>query len=207
MKTLDEFKMIHAGKTACIIGSGDSLLDHIHKIPSGSITFCINTRPLRKEIFKPEQIHYLVYGDHNEVERTVPYLGKVIRCSFPTYLSSNAEFKQNDLALDNKIFAGGFSSAMAVSLAHYMGCCPIILFGMDCYRGRAYFDSDEHHTCQDMSLKDHLNAWLRLSNSVNRRFIESKEFPIPMIYTVHPPLDLIFKSWNVPFFPSVDQLF
>jgi hypothetical protein len=227
-------KLIHKGKPACIIGSGDSLLDHIHKIPPESIIFCVNTRPLRKKILTPEQVTYLVYGDHNEVERSVPYFGKVIRCSFPTYLSAGMHPTQTDIALDNNIFAGGFSSTMAVSLAHYMGCYPIILFGMDCYRGKPYFDSEpcpdcegsgkykpnepinyncetckgtgtkEHHTCQDQSLKDHLNAWLRLSNHLNRRFIDSKEFPLPTIFTVSPPLDLIFLKWNLVYFLSLE---
>jgi hypothetical protein len=228
-------KMIHDGRTACIIGSGDSLLHHIHKIPSGSIIFCVNTRPLRKKVLTPEQVTYLVYGDHNEVERSIPFFGKVVRCSFPRYLSAGIHPSQTDIALDNNVFAGGFSSTMAVSLAHYMGCYPIILFGMDCYRGKAYFDSEpcsmcggtglyngdypdtcqkckgkgttEHHTCEDQSLKDHLNAWLRLVNHLNRRFIDSKEFPIPSIFTVTPPLDLIFKEWNPSLcFPTVKQL-
>jgi hypothetical protein len=221
---LDSVRLIHKNKTACVIGSGDSLKDHIHKIPAGSIIFSVNTRPLRKKILQPEEVHYLVYSDPIEAERSVEFFGKVTRCSFPSYISKGMNPRQNDIPLDNRIFNDGFSSPIACSLAQFMGCSAIVLFGMDCYRGKPYFDSvpcsmcngtglyngDYPDTCskckgkgtaeihpqQKVPLRNHFKAWLRLQNHMNRMFIDNDDLPVVQIFTVNPPLDMIFRFWD-----------
>jgi hypothetical protein len=171
--------MLHRNRTACIIGSGESLPDYIHMIPPDAVVFSINTRPLTSGILKVDQCNYLVYVDLQEARKSEQFKNKVTRISL-TY--------DADIIVDHSlIWVWGSNTAMlACAIAQFMGCSPIVLFGIDCYQGQAYFNSNEKHTSQDMPLYEHLERWDKCRHALKDADIRS----------LHPPLDQLFPVWK-----------
>jgi len=156
--TLDAFNQIHAGKPACILGSGPSILSVDLSLLKHFVTFAVNG-----SILAYPQSDYFVSDDSDCVNWS--YFSHELRESkakallyedkfesiknifgkrtvyFRHRTGYNVTDKYEHENPPNRILQCRTSIGSAMHIAHIMGCKPLILVGIDCARlsGKRWF--------------------------------------------------------------------
>jgi hypothetical protein len=146
----------HIGRPAGILGGGPSLPSDLARLPKEAILIAVNDHALKW--CEPE---FMVFLD---MPNDVPDLLDAIRTYQGLKISPKPEWTDVDIT-GSGWWDGGFSSPTAVWLAFHMGCCPILLCGMDLYQGEVkYANRDRRvpvpdHPVYSYPLENHLRAW------------------------------------------------
>lgn len=175
--SIKKLKKIHKDLPIAVLGGGPSLPDDLKKVPEASILMAVNHHALLLK-----DCEYMVFCD-------IPINNETMWdavCNFKGIKISTI-WQYSDYRIDVDHWDGGFSSSVAAWLACYMGGDPVLLCGMDCYRGsRPYFHSgkdDPSHMCQDYPLENHINAWRpALSRCKNSQVIKAVSGPLVDVF-------------------------
>lgn len=160
-QTLAPLVHAHRGRPAVIIGGGPSRDAAMKEVPAGAVLFSANDHGVRY-FARQQQLqrcNYIVACDRIEARarRDVGEGGT----GEPWGLPVISRLCFGDYRLLH--MAAHSSGMMAAWAARIMGCAPIIVVGMDCYRGGTYADApDAKSTGRNLSPEDHRKAWRRL---------------------------------------------
>ena len=173
MRSVRELRGVHKGRPAVVLGAGPSLPEQLKDMPEGAILISINERP-------PLLVDcdFIVFFDFNT--------GPLIENFSGARISPFKNF--SDYWLGNDVWFNGFSGSMAIYLACYMGCDPVILMGMDCYQGdKEYFTDKEPGSWKSTgchsTLAEHLHAWRQaFKNCPNPQVIRAAGGPLVEVF-------------------------
>lgn len=135
----------HRGRPAVVLGSGPSLPADLAAAPPEAVWLAVNARPA--QLVHPD---FVVFTDACE--------GPACTALGVPRVSTLREW--SDFSLSSEAWDGGFSSSLGAWLALHLGCRPVLLAGMDCYRGAEhYFDGGVNAQQAGYPLHFHLRAW------------------------------------------------
>lgn len=149
--TVRELVHAHIGRAAVVMGGGPSLAKDIDRCPIGALYLSANDHgaKLLAERFD-RRCDFLVALDDIR-DRLVPWRAPIVGRYFW------ADYRILKFRLRN----GLQNSAMAAAwLARLMGCAPIIIAGVDCYDGGAYWHAPKAESNGFTSTpKQHKASW------------------------------------------------
>lgn len=187
MISIKEYKNIYKGRPVAVCGGGPSLPAHLKRLPASVVYVGVNDHLGR--FVDPD---YCVFLDNLRKPRNArikEYLQK-----FRGIKLSNNE--NSDIDLDGvKYWEGGFSSSLATWFACYTGADPVILCGMDLFRGKALYFwekeiTDREQLLMTLPIENHLNAWRpALRRCVNPERIKVAGGPLSELFPTYDSLD------------------
>jgi hypothetical protein len=147
MLNITDFKDIHAGEAAWIVGNGPSLNQMDLRFLDGRVNFCMNRIYLGIDKFGFTPKYYTV-EDNFVAEDTPEEINALPYCKFlPKDLNYCLGGGENVCWVDfrrryetfplfspdaeERIYWGSTVTYLAIQLAYYMGCDPIYLIGVD----------------------------------------------------------------------------
>lgn len=137
---------------AAILGSGPSLPEQLARVPKGCILFSVNLKPMTlclpdfavfcDDIMGPTIRDYMAETGNDLTER-ISILDR-----------------WSDYRLPQKHWYNGFSASLATWAALHLGCNPVLLLGMDCYRSNpTHFDGFHDVSKHAYPLENYFRAW------------------------------------------------
>lgn len=139
-----ELVLREAGKTAAILGGGPSLPADLEKVPADALLISVNQHGLMLT-----ECDYTVYLDD--------HVGPVVSEFESIRISMFRDW--TDFRLIHFVNPGS-SSILAAWVAYMLGCCPIILCGMDCYAGGTYWhNEDAKSQGTTITVQSHVARW------------------------------------------------
>ena len=149
MSEIRPLRKRHEGEPAAILGGGLSLPQQLRVVPTGAILLSVNRHGALLT-----DCDYIVATDRPEAEACRQLFPDVPLIS-PFVDLGGYWYVRNSDVIDN-----GFSSPVAMWLARFMGCAPVILCGMDCYQGGTYWHHKEAESSGNhQPLQNQLIAW------------------------------------------------
>ena len=142
-QTLAPLVHAHAGRAAVIVGGGQSIRTALPKCPSDALYIGVNdhgARYLKDHAELGRRIDYIVACDKiEERARADVGLPGMTRDGTPWGVPVISRHPWADHRL---LYMPGTCSGQAAAwVARFMGCAPVILVGMDLYRGSTYVDA------------------------------------------------------------------
>jgi hypothetical protein len=136
-----------------VLGGGPSLPSDLLVIPEKSIKISVNHHAT-----KITDCNYMVFLDD-------PYIFQDMMPAVHQYAGRRFSRmdKYSDFERDCRIWSEGNSSTLACWFACHLGGNPVLLCGMDCYQGEAYFYERTGHDASKELRKDvqhHIRPWL-----------------------------------------------
>lgn len=148
----------HPG-TILVVGGGPSVTDDLASLPSSFKPSCVisaNAHGFKQGYFK---IDYIVCMDHLHSE-TKESMEKLMR---PYGVPIITRHWWGDYRIPNRpIYLRLNSGFAAIAIGVLMGGNPVVVTGLDCYRGDTYFHNVRAKTCQSGV------AWSRFSRQIDR---------------------------------------
>jgi hypothetical protein len=169
-------------KPAAVLGGGPSLPDDLKRLPKGTLLIAVNQHAIR--LCKPNIIVFMDKPYENQE------MGVVLPWAKERHVLLVSQLKEySQIDIGPSYWDGGFSSSLATWLACELGCNPVLLCGMDCYKGekKYFYDYKNNHPCVNYPLENHLAAW--------RPALEKCPHP-ERIKAMSGPLVEIFGEWN-----------
>lgn len=149
MSDIRPLKGRHEGCPAAILGGGVSLPQHLKAVPKNAVLLSVNRRGALLT-----RCDYIVATDRPEAEECQRLFPDTPLIS-PFHDLGGHWYVRNSDVIDS-----GFSSPVAMWLARFMGCAPVILCGMDCYQGGTYwYDKEAESSGNHQPLQNQLIAW------------------------------------------------
>lgn len=149
MSEIRPLRKRHEGAPAVILGGGPSLPEQIKAVPDGAVRISVNRRGV---LLTP--CDYIVATDRPEAEACRRLFPKTPLIT-PFVDVGDYWYVRNSDVIDS-----GFTSPVAMWLARFMGCVPVILCGMDCYQGGTYwYDANAESSGNYQALENQLTAW------------------------------------------------
>jgi hypothetical protein len=94
------------------------------------------------------------------------------------------------------------SGVVAAWVAWVMGCAPILLAGMDCYRGACYWHAPKaQSTGQHLQLSNHMVKWQTLAMKCPRAMLRSMGGPLSDVFPAFDPTEPVIGGP-----PEMDEL-
>ena len=179
---IEEYKNIFKGERAvAILGSGPSLKLDIPTLPKDCFRISPNTRSYER--FGADMVFCL--DKEESIKAKNNYQDKEV------ILMSAVSMYSEVTITPNIIHNLGYSGIVAAGIALYMGGNPVILCGMDLYRGsKVYFDSrdgGELHNSQNKSVSKLIGDWeqIRYRYPDWRRVRSSQHSPLSLVFPVY----------------------
>lgn len=151
MISIYSLRDIHTGRPAVVLGGGPSLQADLAWFPRRAVLFGVNQHWIQ-----------FIWGAQFLVFMDEPGRNKIMLELVQTYMGVKVSplFNWTDVDLAGADWwKGNFSSHLAVWLACYMGCDPVLLYGIDCYQGPRSLDADLNDNAYNTSLEEHLAGW------------------------------------------------
>lgn len=142
------------GRPAAVLGGGPSLPGNLARVPDDALLIAVNYHA-----FYHCTPDYMVYLDDPLPE---PEMMKVIRYKNVIKVCPESEYG-GDVRMDVPYWRGNVSSTTATWLACWLGCDPVLLCGMDLYRGKQKHCHPPHKEAPpawSYPLDDHLRPWV-----------------------------------------------
>lgn len=151
MKPFSSLVHAHVGRVGVAMGGGLSLPEQVNRAPSGSVLISANEHGAKLGV----GIDYIVGVDRHVLDE------KHLR-AFGVPLIAPHNWADYRIAKQHHPSAG-ITTAWALWV---MGCAPILLAGMDLYRGGTYWHKpDARSTGNTVKLGRHIDRWLALKNA------------------------------------------
>jgi hypothetical protein len=150
MLKLSELHDKHQGRPGAVLGGGPSLPEDLKRLPADCILIAVNYHA-----FHHCQPDYMVYlDDPHEIPEMLPILNNGQTNVSPEF-GSHVE-------MDVNYWRYCFSSTTAAWLGLWLGCHPVILCGMDMYRGNQMYchPTPRHVPAFDMSFDNVMRPWI-----------------------------------------------
>jgi len=180
----ETLKKKHLGLPALILGGGPTLPIDVNKSPPESLKIAVN----HHAYFCGIDADYMVFCDRRWIQ---PDLNEAVQQFQGVKISIYQG--QSHYALPDDAWYNGTSATLAVWLACYMGCDPVLLCGFNCYQGSRVYCHDDAKKPSDIKhlvnapLQNHLDVWgPAISRCPNSQAIRA----------VSGPLITIFGSWQ-----------
>lgn len=142
-RTVRELVHTHVGMPAVVIGGGESAPASIDECPIDAVHISANGHG-----FHLRPCQYVVALDKESIGHRRPGTTLVSRYPWADYR-----------ILESPAPSSGIAGAW---LARLMGCTPIYIVGMDCYRGGTYFHNPTAKSSgKSQSVETHVNRWLK----------------------------------------------
>lgn len=141
----------HLGRPAAILGGGPSLPVDLRKVPQGALLISVNR-------------HGQLLTDCDFIVATDKPEAEACKRLFPNtpLISPHTEHADYFYVVDSDVIDSGFSSPVAMWIARFMGCMPVILCGMDLYQTGTYWhDPRAKSSGTYQALENQLAAWKR----------------------------------------------
>lgn len=154
---MSDLKNIGRFRRAAVLGGGPSLPADMEKLPQGVLLIAVNYHALR--VCEP---HYMVYNDDPESD---PKLLEAVRTTEAVKVSPHSS---SDVEFDVPVWTGHYSSNAAAWLGLWMGCCPVILCGMDLYQGeqKYFYPVEGDKPLYHYPLEHHLRPWIEEAHNL-----------------------------------------
>ncbi len=142
---------IHRGRPAAVLGGGPSLPGDLGRLPQGCLLIACNYHAF--QFCAPD---YMVYNDD---PKTDPDLEKYVEMARVIRVSADPT---SDVQFDVKVWTGFYTSNTATWFALWLGCNPVILCGMDLYKGPVKYlhPMDRDEEAWHYPLDFHLRPWV-----------------------------------------------
>lgn len=184
--SLDIFEGVHAGRAAAILGGGPSMPDDVKRLPKDCVLFSIKHHGA-----KLLPCDYTAFFDIRYVDQ-LRELGT--RCG--TILSNFVN--HTDVLLLEEHWKTKRSGPRIAKIAAYMGCAPVILCGMDCYRdveGSPYWHGAPATEFTDLAVKLPLEAELVMwrecfKNMRNPEVIKAMSGPLVDVFGAYEKVNM-----------------
>ena len=154
MKLLSKLENKYAGRPAAVLGGGPSLPGDLARLPRRCLLISVNYHAFHH--CEPRWMVYLDDPLGNE------HMMRIIRDKSVTKVCPDSEYG-GDVKMDVPYWRGTVSSTTATWLALWMGCDPVILCGMDLYRGDVKYCHELHPGLDAPALHyplaDHMRPW------------------------------------------------
>lgn len=167
-KPLAELVLRHVGRPAVILGGGMSLPEQIKVAPPNAIYVAANEHACVMKL----PCDYIVAVDN--IEDKLRAFGKPI-------ISSRqwADYRMFKQPVTN-------SGCCAAFCAWAMGCAPIILVGMDCYKGGTYCHDPKAKSSGVVTpLANHIGRWQKLRGIIPLAAIRSAGGPTLNVFPLY----------------------
>lgn len=185
MMRLLDMENRHLNTTALILGGGPSLPTDLQNCLSESILFAVNDHAFHIGV-RPD---YMVVMDDPIIK---PELYRIVT-EGKGFVRVNELLQYTDIDMRGVPRPDARSGIFAAWLAMYFGCNPILLCGMDLYRGEKKYCHDMdagmgHKYIFDEPLETHLKQWSVLKKYPNSRNIRAVSGPLTQLfgsYAIH----------------------
>jgi hypothetical protein len=182
---LSDFIHAHAGRAAIVIGGGESAPETFRMAPADAVAFSANRHGC---LLRP--CDYIVACDEWGTKRKAKMADGVER-SIREWGAPVVSVRRVDA--DIRIFERPIASSGATGawVAWVMGCAPILLCGMDCYIGKAYFhDAKAQTTGRHVPESSHVARWSALPKfAPDGMFRVLGNGPLTRLFPVYDPAE------------------
>lgn len=183
MKLLSDLRGLHAGRPALVMGGGESLPKQAARAPEGCVYISANQHGCLLRA-----CDYIVVCDDKPRAQFIGAGGQMVTIkSFGVPVISPrpsiAEYLMPKAPHNNS----GVTAAWA---AWVLGCAPILLAGMDCYRGAVYWHAPKaQSTGQHLQLSNHLVKWRTLASKFPQMMLRSMGGPLADVFPAYDPAE------------------
>lgn len=183
MRPATDLRNAHAGRPVAVLGGGPSLPADLDRLPADAVLIAVNHHAFMIGV----AADYLVFMDN---PYHIPDLIEAVRGYEGRRIAPIYSLTDYDLSTTPGYLDAGCTAPLATWLACFMGGDPVLLCGMDLYRGEVRYCHGGHmplHPAHTYPLDKQLVPW--------RRVLE--RFPPPnAIRAVSGPLVDIFGGFD-----------
>jgi len=172
----------HAGRTGVVCGGGPSLPEQLARCPEDAV--------------------YVSANQHGVMLRRCDYIMAVDAIEDRVFARPDgSRFSLRDFGIpiiaprpagDYWLFeqCAPSSGVMAAWILWAMGCAPILMAGIDCYRGPTYYhDAHARSSGKTISVENHLRRWASLMTLAPGGQFRSLGAPLSSIFPAYDPQD------------------
>lgn len=194
MKPLSDLVHAHRGRPALIMGGGASMPEQAARAPEASVQISVNQHGclLRK-------CDYIVACDDKPGKRFAGPNGLVDLKSFGVPIisprSSMADYRMFERPTPNN------SGIIASWIAWLMGCCPILLAGMDCFAGGVTYwhTPNAQSSGRGLMVDRHVQKWRFLREKLPEAGIRLMgDGPLRELFKVYDRAEVLTPVWPDP---------
>ena len=188
MKHLSDLRAAHAGRPALVLGGGESLPRQAERAPEGCVYISANQHGCLLRA-----CDYIVACDDKPRAQFLGSNGQMVTLkSFGVPIISPRPSMADYLTPKPPHNSSGVVAAWA---AWVMGCAPILLAGMDCYRGACYWHAPKaQSTGQHLQLSNHLVKWRTLAAKHPQAMFRSMGVPLTDVFPAYDPEEPVIPT-------------